>query len=78
MEYQSCLTLPVFAVALVLCGCTELPPRAVPDNAEPPAWNSLEMMLMNTEIVLVNPSRENNPGAEPASAAEIAAPHSSS
>lgn len=78
MKYQRCLVLPIFAAALVLYGCTGLPSRAVSGNAEPPAWNSLELMTMDTEIVSADPSGPNAPGGEHASASAIAAPHSSS
>ena len=78
MKYHGCLGLPVFAVALVLYGCTGLPSRAVSGNAEPPAWNSLEIITMDTEIVSADPSGQNTPGSEHASASAIAALRSSS
>ncbi len=78
LNHHRCLGLPIFALALVLCGCTGLPSRAVSGNAEPPAWNSLELMTMDKEIVSADPSGQNTPGSEHASASAIAAPHSSS
>jgi hypothetical protein len=78
LNHYSYFGLPVFALALVLQGCTGLPSRAIAEDTEPPAWNSLEIMLMDTEIVSADPSGQDTPGSERASASAIAAPHSSS
>lgn len=78
LNHQSYKGLPVLALALVLYGCTALPSRAVSENVEPPAWNSPEIMMMDTEIVSADPSGQNTPGSAHASASAIAAPHSSS
>ena len=43
-----------FAVAWVLSGCAGVEPRSESRVPEPPAWNSPEMMMMDTEIVSVD------------------------
>lgn len=78
MKYHRCLGLPVFAAAVALCGCTALPPRAVSDNAEPPAWNLLERIMTDSEIVSVDPAVENIPAGEHVVASAIAPIHSRS
>jgi len=50
--------LPVLAAVLGACASIEtqqISPQASP-LPEPPPWNSLEMMWMDTEIVQVTPS----------------------
>lgn len=56
MKYHGFLSLPVLAVVLVSQGCGGLPPRAVSEYVEPPAWNLLERMMVDSEIVLVDPA----------------------
>jgi hypothetical protein len=61
MTYHTYWGLPVCIVALALNGCSGTAPRAASPDIEPPPWNSLEMMWMDTEIVSVD-----NPGQEAA------------
>lgn len=49
--------LPAYVVALALNGCSGMPPRAASPDTEPPPWNSLEMMMMNTELVSIDPGQ---------------------
>lgn len=78
LNYHRCLGLPSFALALVLSGCSGLPSRAILEKVDPPAWNSLEIMMMDTEIVSADPSVQYNPVSEHTSASAIAAARSSS
>jgi hypothetical protein len=71
LNYYSSLGLTVFAAALFLCGCTGVPSRTAFDYAEPPAWNLLERMITDTEIVSADPAGENAPASEHASAYTI-------
>jgi hypothetical protein len=61
LKYRSYLGLPAVALALVLSACSGLSTRAASDYAEPPAWNSPAIMMMNTEIVSVEPVRHSAP-----------------
>jgi len=49
MKSLSRLCLPV--LALVLAGCASIEHRSAAPLPEPPPWNSIEMMMMDTEIV---------------------------
>ena len=46
-----------YVVALALNGCSGMPPHAASPDIEPPPWNSLEMMMMNTELVSIDPGQ---------------------
>jgi hypothetical protein len=62
MKPFSRLCLAVFALAMGLGGCgnIERRPTLPLSLPEPPPWNSIEMMMMETEIVQVE-----FPGGEP-------------
>ena len=47
-------SLPVLALVLGACASIEI--QQASPLPEPPPWNSLEMMWMDTEIVRVTPS----------------------
>ena len=54
---------PACALALALGGCGSIEHRPESSLPEPPPWNSLEMMWLQTEIVRADsPGREPDPG----------------
>ena len=58
MQRWTLASLPVLAA--VLCACASVEPQQVSPQAsplpEPPPWNSIDMMWMDTEVVWVAPS----------------------
>lgn len=52
--------LRVCVLALALTGCASVEHRSISPLPEPPPWNSIEMMWLETEIV-----RADSPGSEP-------------
>jgi hypothetical protein len=64
MKFFSGLCLPVLALALGGCGSIEH--RSAAPLPEPPPWNSIEMMFMETEIV-----RAETPGGKPLPASAL-------
>ena len=72
MKYHTYWGLPVCVVALALTGCSGIAPRAASPEIEPPAWNSLEMMMIDTEIVSVDHPGQEATNTEPASELRIA------
>jgi len=45
------------AAALALCACSAIEPRRQEASPlpEPPPWNSIEMLWLDTEVVLLEP-----------------------
>ena len=71
MTYHTYWGLPVCVVAFALNGCSGIAPRTASDM-EPPPWNSLDMMMMDTEIVSVDHPGQKAASAQPASEIRIA------
>lgn len=78
MKYHTYWGLPVCVVALALNGCSGIAPRAASPDIEPPPWNSLEMMMIDTEIVSVDHPGKKAANTEPASELRIAVSRSAS
>ena len=60
MRHSWSVALCACALALALGGCGSIEQRSTEPLPEPPPWNSIEMMWLNTEIV-----RADSPGGEP-------------
>jgi hypothetical protein len=78
MTYHTYWGLPACVLALALAGCSGMAPRAASPDTVPPPWNSLEMIMMDTEIVLIDQPGQKAVTTEPASQLGIAGVRSAS
>ena len=72
MTYRAFWGLPLCAVALALNGCSGIAPQAASPGIEAPPWNSLEMIMMDTEIVSVEQPSQKPAKTGPAAELRIA------
>lgn len=72
MTYRTYWWLPAYVVALALNGCSGIAPLAASPDTEAPPWNSLEMIMMDTEIVLIDHPGQKAENIELLSALQIA------
>ena len=59
--YRVFRVLTLLALAYLLNGCGGLTVRSASGMPEPPAWNSLELIWTDTEVVSIEPARSNLP-----------------
>lgn len=59
--YRVYRVLTLLAFAYALNGCGGLAVRPASGMPEPPAWNSLELIWTNTEVVSIEASKSNLP-----------------
>lgn len=78
MTYHAYWGLAACVATLVLNGCSATGPRAASPDVAPPPWNSLEMFMMDTEIVSIDHPGQKTVNTEPASELRIAGARSAS